>query len=1052
MISLDPNNTLNSILAELLKTDFTRFESDGLALEYIGKSLKLALNVERISIWELFHDTMELELLLAKEGVSYPRTTLSQKNYPSYFESVKTGLPIVANDALKHRATSEFNEAYLKPLGISSMLDVPIHEHGKQTGVICCEHTGKPRVWEEGEVYFVSLVAGLISLVNSLFEVKETRQKLREERVLLKTILDNLPLNVFVKDREHKWILANRSTLDYLGLEKEEEVIGKKDTEVLPNVNNGFVFEQDKYILETGEPSIANVGFNVRPGDLSFRKFLISKFPLINDNNEILAVIGISEDITERDHIGDLLKESEEKFRFIAENTSDGIVVSESGLLTYCSPACEKITGYTFDEMLLLSQGNLMDLIHPEDREEADTVLKNAVAEKKASVVLKHRAKHKTNGYTWRDSTVSYFYNDAGELWRAIVVIRDITDEVNSQLQIRNSEKLLSEILHSLSEAVWAIDFYTYTPIFMSKSFEALFGFSLEEWKEKPERWMDVIHEDDKHFIDVVLDDVQNKTFASYTLRVFNKEGNVRWVENRGKILFDNEGRPTMLLGMAVDITEKVAALKELEKSEKQLSIILNSLDEIVWAINLPSSEPLFISDSFEKVFGLTTDQWYADYSIWSDYVTESSFEEKNRMLNELFTKGSTKGLLQIKDANGNLKWLNTVAKYVHKENNELDMMLGISLDITEQVNTQNQLKSSERNLSDLLFALDEAVWAASIPDYVPLFVSKSFEEFYGFNLEEWQEDWLLWEQAVHPDHKHLIDDFKKRIYSFEIATGTCKIVSKNGTERWVHNIAKTIRDENGEPYMLLGVAIDVTGEKENERELNEVKNKVLKAEMAKAELELKTLQMQMNPHFIFNSLNSIQSFILKNDVISTNDYLSKFARLIRSFLDSSRSVKIRLREEIKLLTLYVEMEQMRFGDKFDFKINVGPDVDVLMEIPSMMLQPFVENSINHGIRYKDKKGLLKISFETQEGSLLCKIADDGVGRERAETILAKTNKGYVSQGLKITAERFMTYNAMHQSNITYNVSNLTEEPGVKDVGTLVEVSFPLKNSLKNRD
>ena len=122
------------------------------------------------------------------------------------------------------------------------------------------------------------------------------------------------------------------------------------------------------------------------------------------------------------------------------------------------------------------------------------------------------------------------------------------------------------------------------------------------------------------------------------------------------------------------------------------------------------------------------------------------------------------------------------------------------------------------------------------------------------------------------------------------------------------------------------------------------------------------------------------------------------------------------------------------------------------MEVPSMMLQPFVENAINHGIRYKDKKGLLEITFESNGSSLLCKIEDDGVGRARAIEILEKTNKGYVSQGLKITAERLMAYNAMHESNITYDVCNLTDEPGVKDVGTSVRVSFPLDDALKVRD
>lgn len=207
------------------------------------------------------------------------------------------------------------------------------------------------------------------------------------------------------------------------------------------------------------------------------------------------------------------------------------------------------------------------------------------------------------------------------------------------------------------------------------------------------------------------------------------------------------------------------------------------------------------------------------------------------------------------------------------------------------------------------------------------------------------------------------------------------------------------------------------------------------------SELELRTLQLQMNPHFVFNALNAVQSFILTHDVVSANNYLSKFANLIRLFLDSSRSKYITLSDEIRLLNLYVEMEILRFENKFDYKMNVSPDVNRLFEIPTMILQPFVENAINHGLRYKDTKGMLTISFSNQDRFLICRIEDDGVGRERSRQIQGKSRKGYKSQGLKITEERLQMFNLMSNSDIEFTIRDRT--PNIEDIGTYVEIKFP---------
>lgn len=209
-------------------------------------------------------------------------------------------------------------------------------------------------------------------------------------------------------------------------------------------------------------------------------------------------------------------------------------------------------------------------------------------------------------------------------------------------------------------------------------------------------------------------------------------------------------------------------------------------------------------------------------------------------------------------------------------------------------------------------------------------------------------------------------------------------------------------------------------------------------------ELELRTLQLQMNPHFVFNALNAVQSFILTRDSIAANNYLSKFANLIRLFLDSSRSKYIVLSDEIKLLSLYVEMEMLRFENKFDFHLNVASDVNRFTDVPTMVLQPFIENAINHGLRYKQTKGNLYINFYNQGKYLVCKIEDDGVGRERARQIQSKSSKGYKSQGLKITEERLRTFNMIANSDIRFSINDRIQSNNKDiDVGTLVEIKFP---------
>ncbi|MGV6829655.1 MAG: tetratricopeptide repeat-containing sensor histidine kinase [Flavobacteriales bacterium] len=202
--------------------------------------------------------------------------------------------------------------------------------------------------------------------------------------------------------------------------------------------------------------------------------------------------------------------------------------------------------------------------------------------------------------------------------------------------------------------------------------------------------------------------------------------------------------------------------------------------------------------------------------------------------------------------------------------------------------------------------------------------------------------------------------------------------------------------------------------------------------------LALKSLRTQMNPHFIFNALNSVNSFIASNDERAANKYLSEFSQLMRSVLENSEEDFIPLNKEIELLEIYVKLEHFRFKDKFDYNIYV----DKLIEldnffIPPMLLQPYIENAVWHGLRYKKEKGFLQVRFEfINETTIKIKIEDNGIGREQSKKLKTNNQVKQQSKGMGNIKKRINILNKMYQDKVDVFISNVFEN----GEGTLVEL------------
>jgi len=210
-------------------------------------------------------------------------------------------------------------------------------------------------------------------------------------------------------------------------------------------------------------------------------------------------------------------------------------------------------------------------------------------------------------------------------------------------------------------------------------------------------------------------------------------------------------------------------------------------------------------------------------------------------------------------------------------------------------------------------------------------------------------------------------------------------------------------------------------------------------------EIALQSLRREMNPHFIFNSLNSVNQFIAQNNELEANKYLTSYSNLMRNNMENSNKDFVTLANETENLSKYLELEHMRFKDKFDYSITIDEalDPDAIL-IPNMVIQPHLENAIWHGLRYKEQKGLLKLNFCPNGQYLLITIDDNGIGPTRSAELKTDNQKIHHSRGITNTKERIALLNQLYKTDIQFEMT----EKELPETGTIVRIKYALINKI----
>lgn len=241
--------------------------------------------------------------------------------------------------------------------------------------------------------------------------------------------------------------------------------------------------------------------------------------------------------------------------------------------------------------------------------------------------------------------------------------------------------------------------------------------------------------------------------------------------------------------------------------------------------------------------------------------------------------------------------------------------------------------------------------------------------------------------------------------------------------------------------FVLLGLAISLlvirSSKIQAKRRISDMNHKI-------SEITQANLRQQMNPHFIFNTLNSIQYYMYQHDKLATNNYLTKFSTLMRKVLENSQHTSVPLRDELDALNLYLELECLRFQDKFDYRITLDEEIDpLLFKVPTMLIQPYVENSICHGLMAREGKGYVKIDMKLGEDQIICTIEDNGIGREAAQERKKQKGANHNSLGTQIVSSRLDLVNSLYGTSLKTVYTDLKNKNGEPE-GTRVEIHIPI--------
>jgi PAS domain S-box-containing protein len=633
-------------------------------------------------------------------------------------------------------------------------------------------------------------------------------------------------------------------------------------------------------------------------------------------------------------------------------------------------------------------------------------------------------------GVTYWDWSLMPTFDKEGKVNGLVVTLLDITARVKSEQALTVSEQRFRELAETIKEVFWLVDWESKKSLYISPAYWEIFGQDVTTIMDNSTSWMDQIHPEDREFVERQFNAGAEAGNFNVEFKIVHPDQKVRWVHARAFPIIQGN-KVTRMAGYMVDVTDR----KVMEQNLQFATNIINRVSSLIVVVNKKGAF-IYVSPSSKALLNFESEELLG-YKWWikTSLNTEQQNKERVRIMRVLESGVTFKDRYHeqmVKTKDGVIRWI----AWEFTETSD-GLLIGVGQDITQRKAAEKMLVASEYKYKHLFEQMGEGIMLTDREGNIVI-SNKAFSNITGYSAHE-----LIgknaYELLVYDDDKLMAQKKTKKRIAGETEQYELRMVTKNNSTIWVRISSSPNLDEDMNFAGVMLIVSDITHIKEAELKLQLEKRQGM-------QYQSMLLSSQINPHFIFNALNSIQYYILEQKTVPAMDFVSEFARLMRTTLENSLHKQISLFDEINFLKLYLELERKRYNNIFQYEINFSEHLDPNdFYIPPMLLQPYLENTVVHGLSSLEKNGKVIIDFEMAEDQLICTITDNGVGRKRAMELrkLRFGHSHHRSLGMNILDTRFKLLNELTGKKYHVEVNDLENTEG-DGVGTQIRIQMPV--------
>ncbi|MFW5777933.1 MAG: PAS domain S-box protein [Bacteroidota bacterium] len=521
---------------------------------------------------------------------------------------------------------------------------------------------------------------------------KEIENRLLNERKLLRTIIDNLPVNIYSKDKKLRKTLANKQELKHLGAKSETEIIGKTDHQLLPPEYAESAEKEDMQVVKE-KKSIINKITSIGENQWA----LISKIPLLNHKGEIEGLVGISLDITGQK----AMEEQLSIFKTLIDHTSDAVqILTEKGKLIYCNQKATLLLGVE------VKPGKDVFLWDYDEAYPNEKKWKKRITElKKADFISFERDKiNRETGEIIPLETTAKYIKIKGEGF-VIGQSRDISDRIKAKQDLEDSENKLRQITENMNEVVWLRNKENNQILYVNPAYEKVWEQKTESLYKNPQAFLDNIYEPDKKKVLETFRNYKSTKDFAIEYRIQTPGNKIKWVQASHFPIKDNKGKIIRHTGVASDITEKKKFEAEIIGKEKQLTSILNNMKDVVWSASWPKMEMLFISPSVFEVTGYKPEKFVTQKNLLFDLLHPNHERYFKQAIDMLPHNERSKLEYKIITAEGKTKWVSNDLHLIKNEKGIPVRIDGVINDISEKKKQEETIRQ-HINMQDIIISI----------------------------------------------------------------------------------------------------------------------------------------------------------------------------------------------------------------------------------------------------------------------------------------------------------------------------------------------------------